>query len=1505
MINPSYNLLNQQKLLKSNASKEEKILAQAKLEVFETLDLSWRKPIKIGDIAYQIFESRKKTWSIPSEIKIDWNALKIDQNSYRNVFDNYNNFLWENNQKGIELTDRDLAQRLILDSGNMIVFEDDKVAAEKNFEELNQDKKYQGLIELIQKKRNNKDLSLIKRTEEEYEKIKKKFETKKITNDINFINEQIKKTVSFDQIKEDDFSSDMAKEKFIELKKEWEEKTRWNFSMSNLLEELIIYLDNFLSKKPIEKKQENTETITEEIENKKPKENNNTEKTPESKEILRKWLLVNRDNLADKIRELREWSGFSNISEIEIQSGVFIDIKKNKEIYTNFLEQYLQNEWDKKELEKLDTQFSEMLIISRPENVPMDQKYWIQINNDEPWKDIKSQEELEAEAKRCEESLKKNGYDVEYIKISQKTNSNREKELEDMKSYIDEIQKIIAELKSELDSKFLYSNETDRVRKQDELQKKKDKLAKLQNDFDKLLEEILLSKINPSRKKELEDMKSYIDEIQKIIAELESELDSKFLYSDETDRVRKQDELQKKKDKLAKLQSDFDRLLEEIKKEILENDNKIYHVIRQKKQKELWPHTEKTKDDKQILLPQWPDQKKSLPEHEGKIVDYIDWQEDWSKKKEQQKPSDDLLIIDDRKNKDGWNEENKTIVDGGENNEEDYSKTTPPIHTPVPPTPTQKNDKRTATISNVESVHLEEANNRAEEAARKEYEALGKLNLFDAKTRKARERMKTFALRSVRRQKIRNRHLSSVKWNVDLTREDVVFASDRHEMESGDRNWNGTITRRLTSHQNPDIDLLCKEFLTTKMSDIDFETKFNAILRLDPTVTAIIGNNNMDYLASNILLKLKNEKAEYTMVDEISKLLVTGTTYNATNFQAQLNTITGKYFTETKKNYPNYIQKILDNINDPIEINKIIKHQQGLLNEDVKTLQMQLQLLDNTTGAYEIDNKDKERWFWYKFGAWMDRHPYLTVGWSILAGTWILATGWLIGWVAWAATATWLIATKIGMMTAAKKASHYTKEQKGQEKRLTHGLNIEKQAMDNIRTVMNNAPWYSWRKYKATRQFKLYQESTQKNIADTTRLTEFINRFVSIPGTLPPTEEAALSSYLSNGLARVDYYKKTGHNFVASQDKTKVEIDMRNLYTAITQWAEKLGTDITTIRWNTQYTYLVGDLTDDYDASMENFKTQRRNLELKYGIWAGMLYAWTAVWLQYVLGSGIFGNYPCGWTQIVVPWTDELALHEEVKTSLANAWATQQNITNIENALKNAPTSASADWYNQHAWRTIVKNEMWWQDTQLNSWMHDFMKDTLWTLNEWWSEFQRQLLDANINSLTSTSPAAKTAEAFLSSPKIGLINEGEWAKVLADLQKFIADPNSIAQFTAEEKMKMWYYGHMFIGNDIWIENNSWIISRLTEQLTKMTTVWWTTIPAPEEICNRHYWLDGVGMPVFANTFMERMQPNKDEVWKPIESTKEDPVPDPTIVIADKNNPASTSPTPTYSWLTGK
>lgn len=1308
MSKSTYNLLNEQELLKSNASNEEKIITQAKLDVFDTLDMKSRKQIKVWDIAYQLSKERANFWWIPNKIEIWWIIIDIDQNSYRNIFDNYKHFLLENNNKWIEWTDRALAQRLILDSNNMIVFENELENAQKAFDSLNQDNKYIGLIELLQKKKGNKDISLIKRTEKEQRKIENTIDKKR-------------KELEERKEKKESKSNENSSEFDTESKKNKENKNKEN--------DWIINIDN--------KENQKEELII---------EDNGVEKESESNEILRKWLLVNRDNLADKIREIRKNSGFINVWKLEIQSGIFIDIKKNKKLYTEFLEKYLLNENDNKNLQNLDTQFAERLILDWKDNVPMDQKYWIQINNDEAGKDIKSEEELESEANKCEKELKDLWYNVEYIKIN--------------------------------------------------------------------------TGIDNSKKQELANVKERIEELEKKISELDSELKSKLLYSKEIDRVKKQDELARLKKELDKFQNDYNRLLELIKK-----NKTIYHIVRQKKQKEIGPQ-------------------KILPPHIEPINPVIE-----------------------------------------------------PINPVIEPINPIHKKERNATISNVESIHLEEANHRAEELARKEYEDLGKLNLFNLKTRKPWERMKTYALRSLNRKQRRNRHLSSVRWNINLTREDVVYASDRHEMESNEADWQLAITRRLVSHQNPDIDLLCKEFLTTNMADNKFETDFNDVLRLDSTVMTIVGSNNMDFLASNILLKLKNEKAEYTMVNEISKLLVS---YNPTTFQTELNKITGIFFNETRKNYPAYIQKILDNITDETEINKIIKHQQGLLNEDVKTLQMQLQLVDNTTGAYEIDNNDKEKSRRHKFGAWMDKHPYLTLGWSILAGTGILATWWLIGWVAWAATATWLIAAKIWAMTAAKKASNYTKEQKWQEKRLTHWLNIEKDAMNNIRTVMNNAPWWSWRRYKATRQFKLYQNSTQKNITDTTRLTDFINKFIKIPGTLPATESLALHRYITNWLARVDYYKKTWHNFVASQDKTKVEIDMRNLYTAITQWVEKLWINLASIKSTTEYTSLVTSLKWDYDTSMENFKSQRKWLELKYGIGAGMLYAGTAVWLQYVLGSWIFGNYPCwGGETVLTWWTEQYVLHDEIKSSLTNAWATQENITNIENALRNAPISNSADWYNQQAWWTIVKSEMGWQDTQLNSWMHGFMKDTLWTLNEWWvNEFQKQLLDAKINSLTSGSWAAKTAEAFLSSPKIGLINQWEWAKVLSNLQSWLSWKD-ILQFTAEERMKMGYYGHMFIGND------SWVGSRLMEEVTKLTTVGWTTIITPAEICNRHYWLDGIGMPVFANTFMEKMNPNKNEIGKPIETIDQDPVSDSNIVIADKNNPPSISATPTYNRLTWK
>ena len=53
------------------------------------------------------------------------------------------------------------------------------------------------------------------------------------------------------------------------------------------------------------------------------------------------------------------------------------------------------------------------------------------------------------------------------------------------------------------------------------------------------------------------------------------------------------------------------------------------------------------------------------------------------------------------------------------------------------------------------------------------------------------------------------------------------------------------------------------------MKDADFEREFNDIIANDPVIEPMIKNNDMNYLGSNILLKLKQEKAEQIMMDKI------------------------------------------------------------------------------------------------------------------------------------------------------------------------------------------------------------------------------------------------------------------------------------------------------------------------------------------------------------------------------------------------------------------------------------------------------------------------------------------------------------------------------------------------------------------------------------------------------------------------------------------------------------
>jgi hypothetical protein len=96
---------------------------------------------------------------------------------------------------------------------------------------------------------------------------------------------------------------------------------------------------------------------------------------------------------------------------------------------------------------------------------------------------------------------------------------------------------------------------------------------------------------------------------------------------------------------------------------------------------------------------------------------------------------------------------------------------------------------------------------------------------------------------------------------------------------------------------------------------------------------------------------------------------------------------------------------------------------------------------------------------------------------------------------------------------------------------------------------------------------------------------------------------------------------------------------------------------------------------------------------------------------------------------------------------------------------------------------------MHWNDTQLNTWMNGFMKDTVWSLNEGGNELKTQLLKSKLDTMTAHSAQAEYADKFLSSPKIHILKPGEGPTVLKNLQEWMHG-KSIDSFAAEDRIKM-------------------------------------------------------------------------------------------------------------------
>lgn len=211
----------------------------------------------------------------------------------------------------------------------------------------------------------------------------------------------------------------------------------------------------------------------------------------------------------------------------------------------------------------------------------------------------------------------------------------------------------------------------------------------------------------------------------------------------------------------------------------------------------------------------------------------------------------------------------------------------------------------------MQNIHQEEADYLAGELDRQEYDELGEFSIWKPKSYHPWARMKHFFSREYKKKKRIKKHLQAAKGKIDLRRNDVVTASDRHEYQHGDTLWKGAINQVVSNHHNPQIDFLCQSYLLDwTMTDEAFETQFNEIIKKDPQISKLLKNKKLDFLASNVLLKLKWERAEIKMVQGVETLLQNYK--NKADFENQLKPLTDEYFSETQKNFPPELSSLLN-----------------------------------------------------------------------------------------------------------------------------------------------------------------------------------------------------------------------------------------------------------------------------------------------------------------------------------------------------------------------------------------------------------------------------------------------------------------------------------------------------------------------------------------------------------------------------------------------------------------
>ena len=534
----------------------------------------------------------------------------------------------------------------------------------------------------------------------------------------------------------------------------------------------------------------------------------------------------------------------------------------------------------------------------------------------------------------------------------------------------------------------------------------------------------------------------------------------------------------------------------------------------------------------------------------------------------------------------------------------------------------------TASLSDVENIHLENARYKAEEQIKEKYRNLNKSNVV----RKLAWKLTLFLSRGLTRKKLIQEEMKKAK-NKPFGDDAAVNLElgkgvNRQELESFFQGKNAEVVFK----DIPELNQLSINFIKGKVSEGDFQTQFNTIVknqnRQERQKNWI---KNINYLGTNILEKLKFEKAQLELVNELAERLDQWA--DTTEVQTKIEDFLKSY----QKN-PDFLEKVKADLaaRNITNIKGYFKLQKAKRAMALENLKMELKLFTDKKSAYQIDNSDREKWWIFKRGKKLDKLPRWTqaagfAGIGALVGVTGGALGlWVVGT---SALTTGTFAGMTGFKNFIKKWTHYTKEQNTHEKNMTRNLSnelakIERRKQDSLLKWVKNL----YRSYRAKRQLNLYNNATQ-DFFGTKEISKKLLDFWATLNTPSDTEKAEILNTLVDAKARLEAYYETGHNFLASEDLAHIESDMNELHMVIDMVCKKLGLKYAEIDSETTKKNLISD----YNNSFSVFKKQRAKLAGKYGLATGAISFASAWGLQAMMGTGMYSQEAVPWSTISKP----------------------------------------------------------------------------------------------------------------------------------------------------------------------------------------------------------------------------------------------------------------------------